>query len=366
MLVTTGKNKGVSGLEFEAGSVAVADVRADGDVRLEGAAVAPLPPGMVREGEVANPEGLTGVLKELFAENKLNKRVRIGVANQRVVVRTMRLPAIEKASELENAIRAQAADHIPMPLDQAVMEHRIVGRSTGPEGEASMDVIVVAARREMIKGLVDATRRAGLRPEGVDLSAFGMIRALRPASEAELGTTPSYEERMQYPEVEVPAVLYCNLGDVINLAVARGDMCLFTRVSQFGFEGIAQRLAERQELTLDHARQWLAHVGLEEPVESIEGDPQIVAAARDVVAEGASKLVDELRMSLDFYATQEGAVSVGSVVACGTGTTIPGLCERIERELGLRVVAPRPAALAHLDAATAARLTLPLGLGMEN
>ena len=363
----TSKNRGVSGLEFEAGSIAAADVRENGGVRVTGAAVAPLPPGLVREGEIADSDALTAALKETFAEHKLNKRVRIGVANQRVVVRTMRLPVIEKFSELENAIRAQATDQIPMPLDQAVLEHRIIGRSGGGEGESepTMDVIVIAARREMIKGLVDATRKAGLRPEGVDLSAFGMIRALRAASEDELGAAPSYEERMSNPQVEVPAILYCNLGDVINLAVARGDMCLFTRVSQFGFEGIVQRLAERRELNLEHARQWLAHVGLSDPVESVEGDPEIVSAARDALAEGASKLVDELRMSLDYYGAQEGALAVQSVVACGTGTTIPGLVERIERELGLRVVAPRPQPLEHLDPAVAARLTLPLGLGME-
>jgi type IV pilus assembly protein PilM len=245
------------------------------------------------------------------------------------------------------------------------MEHRVIGRASGADGEATMDVIVVAARREMIKGLVDAARGAGLRPEGVDLSAFGMIRALRDPGAAELGAGPSYEERMSNPQVVVSAVLYCNLGDVINLAVARGDMCLFTRVSQFGFEGIVQRLAERCALNLEHARQWLAHVGLEGPVEAIEGDPEVVAAAREVLDEGASKLVDELRMSLDYYGAQEAAVAVDSVVACGTGTTIPGLIDRIERELGLRVVAPRPEALAHLDASSAARLTLPLGLGME-
>jgi type IV pilus assembly protein PilM len=361
----TTKSKGICGIEFEAGSVAAAEVRENGDVRLTGAAVSPLPPGLVREGEIGDPDALTVALREMFAEHKLNKRVRIGVANQRVVVRTMRLPLIEKSSDLENAIRAQAADHIPMPLEQAVLEHQIIGRSGGGgESEPMIDVIVIAARREMIKGLVDATRKAGLRPEGVDLSAFGMIRALRDATESEFGATPSYEERMSNPQIEVPAILYCNLGDVINLAVARGDMCLFTRVSQFGFEGIVQRLAERRELNLEHARQWLAHVGLREPVESIEGDPEIVIAARDVLAEGASKLVDELRMSLDYYGAQEGAVAVESVVACGTGTTIPGLVEQIERELGLRVASPRPQALEHLDPMAAARLTLPLGLGM--
>ncbi len=69
-----------------------------------------------------------------------------------------------------------------------------------------------------------------------------------------------------------PAKLYCSLGDVTNLAVARAATCLFTRVSPFGVEGIAQKLAERRQLSLEHARQWLVHVGIEQPLEGIEGD----------------------------------------------------------------------------------------------
>jgi type IV pilus assembly protein PilM len=163
----------------------------------------------------------------------------------------------------------------------------------------------------------------------------------------------------------VPATLYCNLGDVTNLAVAQGETCLFTRVSQFGIEGVAQRLAERRALTLEHSRQWLSHVGLVSPIEEIEGDPETVAAARDVLADGASKLADEVRLSVEYYGAQEGAFAVEGVVACGAGTTIPGLPEQIERELGLPLVAPRPEPLAHLDGSTAARLTLSYGLAME-
>ena len=72
----------------------------------------------------------------------------------------------------------------------------------------------------------------------------------------------------------VPARLYCNLGDVTNLAVARGSTCLFTRVSPFGVEGIAQKLAERRQLTLEHARQWLVHVGLDKPGRGDRGRPR--------------------------------------------------------------------------------------------
>ncbi len=151
----------------------------------------------------------------------------------------------------------------------------------------------------------------------------------------------------------------------MNLAVARDSRCLFTRVSPFGVEGIAQRLAERRQLTLEHARQWLVHVGIEQPLEGIEGDPQTVSAARDTLAEGAARLVDELRLSLEYYGAQEGAVPIEGVVACGPGTTIPGLMERLQRDLGQRFEVGKPRALAHLDAPMAARLTLSFGLALE-
>jgi type IV pilus assembly protein PilM len=239
----------------------------------------------------------------------------------------------------------------------------------------------------MLRGLTDALSRAGLRPVGIDLSAFGMIRALAgesyasgaPDDQAEAPglEAESYEQRMaSQPAAEgqavaqatpdgVPARLYCNLGDVTNLAVARDSTCLFTRVSPFGVEGIAQRLAERRELSLDHARQWLVHVGMEQPLEAIEGDAQTIAAARDALVEGAARLVDELRLSLEFYGAQEGAVAIDGIVACGPGTAIPGLTQSLQRDLGQRFEVGTPRALSHLDHATAARLTLSFGIALE-
>jgi type IV pilus assembly protein PilM len=367
-MITLKKNNAIVGLDLEAGSLAATEVCHNGSPQVTGAGVLPLPTGVVSEGEVADPDALAAALKQLFADHKLSKSVRLGVANQRVVVRMLRFPAIEKPSELETAIRFQAQEHIPMPLDQAVLEYQVLGGSSTEEGEPVMDVLTVAARRDMVQPFVSAMRRAGLRPVGIDLSAFGMIRALVGEREADQAPVLSYEERTAQSEsgveVEPRGMLFCNLGDVTNLAVARDDSCVFTRVSQFGVEGIAQRLAERTGLTLDHARQWLVHVGLRDPVEEIDGDPETVAAARSALSEGASKLVDELRLSLEFYGAQEGNLAVQEVVACGTGTAIPGLVETIERELGWRVTAPRPGVLSQFGA-SAARLTLPYGLALE-
>ncbi len=382
-MLSTAKNKRLVGLDVQAGSVAATEVSSNGHTAVTRFGTMPLPPGVVREGEVADAEQLTAVLKELFAQNKLAKSVRLGLASQRVAVRLLRLPAIDDHKELETAVRFQAQDLVPMPLDQAVLDWQVVGHVNGDDGDRLLDVVVVAARREAVRSMVSALRGAGLRPTGVDLSAFGMIRALANGARAPVGPG-TYVDAPAATEQGIaehlggdgstaiaavgeagPAVLYCDIGDITNVAVARRSACLFTRACPFGIEGIAQRLAERRQLTLEHARQWIVHVGLEAPVETIDGDPEIVKAARDALAEGAGRLIDELRLTLDYYAAQDGAVEVDGVVACGSGTTIPGLVERLQRDLAQRFEIGRPTELAHLDDATAARLTVSFGLGVE-
>jgi type IV pilus assembly protein PilM len=349
--------KGAVGLDIEAGSVAATEVRVNGSVEIAGCGVASLPPGAFHEGEVLDPDTLAEALRALFAERKLSKQVRLGVANQRVVVRTVRLPAIEDPKEMEAAVRFQAQEQIPMPLDQAVLEHQVVGGVAGEDGTApQVDVIVVAARREMVSSLVEPVRQAGLEPVGIDLSAFAMIRALAglDAPSAEPGERPP------------GAVLYCSLGDVTNLAVARGRSCLFTRVSHVGLEAVGAELGSVRGLLPDHAAQWLEYVALERPEAEIEGDPEIVAAARRALENGATGLIDELRLSLDYYGAQEAAVPVERIVLCGPGSTIAGLPARMEERLGLPIAVSRPAALAGFDAPLAARLTMPLGLALES
>ena len=363
---TKNKSKGIVGLEIEAGSVAATEVSVNGSIEVTGYGVAPLDPGVFREGEVVDVEALAKALEKLFSEHKLSKNVRLGIANQKVVVRTLRMPAIDDDGELETAIRFQAVDQIPMPPEQAVMDWAVVGHHQGENGERMIDVVVVAARRDMLSALNLALTDAGLRPVGIDLSAFGMIRALSSMSASAANGAPAgATEGAVEGQPAVPATLYCNLGDVTNLAVGQGTDCRFTRISTFGVEGIAQKLAERRQLTLEHARQWLVHVGLETPVEEIEGDSMTVAATREVLVDGEQRLAEELRRSLEFYGHQEDALAIESVVVCGPGTVIPGLVGSLQRNLGLEFRLGKPAPLSHLDDVSTARLTLAYGLALE-
>ncbi len=333
------------GLDIQPGYVAAVEGLA-GHVAVQRAATAVLGPEVVRDGDVVDLETLSSVLREMFAKHKLGRRVRLGIANHQIVMRTLDLPPLSGAKDIASAVRFQAQDHIPMPLEQAVLEHHALGKVETPDGERAR-VVVVAAHRDMIDRFLIAMRRAGLRPAGIDLSAFAMIRALhRPGS--------------------TEATAYISVGGVTNLAVAVGRTCVFTRVATHGTEAMAGELAERRGLTLEHAHGWLKHIGLLMPVDDIDGDREIIVEARTVLGEGVRRIVDDVRNSLDFYTMQPGAAAVGRVVLTGPAVSIPGFSEQLDHGLSLPlevgvVSEGRPGAFGKVDAgnlAVAAGLTL--------
>jgi type IV pilus assembly protein PilM len=348
------KTTAVVGVDIDSDSVAAAAPAANGVVK---AGVERLPDGAVIGGEVADVSAVSAALSRLFSRGKLPKQARLAVASQSVAFRTVRLPMIEDPEQLKSAVRFQAQEQIPMPLDSAVLDHQVIGARVDDDGSRHVEVAVVAARRQSIEAILAAARDAGLDPVGIDLAAFGMIRALA-APTAEPGGNGEGEAFVQ-------ATLYCSLGGITNLAIARDYACLFSRVAQFGVHEIGQELAASAGLLTEHAEMWLLHTGLAAPLEEVPGDPEMAAAARESLERNVGRLADELRLSLDFYGAQEGATPVGSVVLCGWGSAIPGLPEALSGTLGREVVVRRPPALTGFDAGEAARLTLPYGLGLE-
>jgi len=345
------------GVDLDADSVAAAELPAGGELRV---AVEALPDGAFGGGEIADPDAISAALADLFGRNKLSKQVRLSVASQGIAFRTLRLPLIDDPAQLKSAVRFQAQEQIPMPLESAVLDHQVIGAHVGEDGSRQIDVAVVAVRRQTVDSLLQVARGAGLDPVGIDLAAFGMIRALA-GDPAPVGASADSPDADEF----VPATLYCSLGGITNLAIAQGHSCLFSRVAQFSVRGIAEELASASGLMLEHAEQWLVHTGLEAPLEQIQGDQGTAVAARTALEGNVGRLADELRLSVDYYGAQEGAAPVGGIVLCGWGSTIPGLPEQLSATLGREVSARRPDALGRLGQAEAARLTLPYGLALE-
>ena len=137
-----------------------------------------MPFGAVVEGEIVDPQAVSGAIKELWKRTGLRvKDVAIGVSNQKVVVRLIDLPFMER-DELAGAIQYQAQDYIPIPVEEAILDFQIIGDYMTPSDEHMMEVLLVAAQRDMIASAVSAVEGAGLKMAQVDVTAFALVRSL--------------------------------------------------------------------------------------------------------------------------------------------------------------------------------------------
>ena len=124
----------VVGLDIQPGHVAAVQAHVNGGISVRHAVEAALPADIVREGEVLDEGVLAETLRELFKDGGLSRRVRLGVANQRTVLRTLDLPPVNDRKEIEAAVRFQAQDQVPMPLSNAVLDFHALGIVETPEG----------------------------------------------------------------------------------------------------------------------------------------------------------------------------------------------------------------------------------------
>jgi type IV pilus assembly protein PilM len=187
-----------------------------------------------------------------------------------------------------------------------VLDHQLAGYSQSADGAARMQVMVVAARRKMIDGLLETVKDAGLKADSIDLDAFALVRALAAADD----------------EADDSARVYCHLAGVTNLAVAVGSSCYFTR-----------------------------------PLSAVWDEP-----------DAGSSLADEIRLSIDYYMTQPQAKPVTDVVVSGPGSSDDGFVESLGVHLGLPVIVAAP--VGSIDASTLApgedphRYTVAAGLSL--
>ena len=99
------------------------------------------------------------------------KRIELGVANQKIVVRTMEFPQIDE-KELRAAVEFHAQEHIPIPVDEAILDFKVLWTYADDDGAVKQRILLVAAQREMVNRFLDVARKAGLsvvghRPAGV-------------------------------------------------------------------------------------------------------------------------------------------------------------------------------------------------------
>ena len=166
----------------------------------------------------------------LQAPQASEARVRLGIANNRIGVRTFEVTGIDDPKQLANAIRFRAQEVLPIPIEEAVLDYQVLSRVVNEEGQPVSRVLLVVAYRELVDRYVYACKKAGLQIVGIDLEAFALLRAIAephdPLQDSERGALvarlrrprPLDFRRLRRPHLRVHA-----RARVGRLVAERGD-----------------------------------------------------------------------------------------------------------------------------------------------
>jgi type IV pilus assembly protein PilM len=309
------------GLDISTGSIKVAEVNITRrEPILSNIGIIMLPEGPVREGEIDDPQIISGYIRELWKQNKIGKRkVTLGISNQKVIVRPMDLPYMPE-EELENAVKYQVQEFIPIPIDDAIIGYEVVDEYMTGEEERMQTILLAAAHRQMITSFIEAVTGAGLTPTSVELKAFAMVRSL-------------IKKEYQFLEEEGEApgsVCLINIGSgICNICVVKEETPRFVRMLMRGGDFFTKTLTERLSIS-------------EEEAEEIKGGRSSDANANALLQREMQVFVGEIRRSLEYYISQSQERDLSKVILSGSGSRMINLPLELNRGLRLPIEIGHP------------------------
>lgn len=281
----------------------------------------PLPSGAVTGGEIIDEAAATRAISSLWKEHKLpKKRVVVGVANQRVIVRQVDVPLMSE-SELAEALPFQVQEYIPMDVGETILDHVPIEEFTTPEGQPMLSILAVAAHKAMVTEVLDVVSGAGLSVEAIDLQPFALVRSV-------LGT--DFDLAAAQGIVDIGAGL-------TQVVVVKAGIPRFVRLIPRGGEEFTAALVDELDIVPDEAENLKRAVGVfpdEEAAAAAEGDQ--AEAQRILTAKGES-FIEEIRGSVNFFLSQAGEDTLSRVVVAGNGARLPHLANRLGQALGARI-----------------------------
>ena len=278
-----------------------------------------LPQGAVVDGEIRDTGAVSEAVAQVFKRTRLkSKQAVIGIANQRVVVRQVDFPYLDEA-EFRDSLRFQAADYIPMPVDEAELDFIVIDDYTTENQDHMMRVLLVAAATDTVETFVSTVIAGGVQPAGIDLVPFAVARAVSSAARGEIGLEGS--EAI----VDVGA-------RVTNVMIHVNGEPRFVRILLAGGHDATNAIAEELGVSLEEAE--AVKLDLARDV-----GPE---AGRLVLRRQVDVLVEEIRGSLDYYLSQDDSEPVTSIILTGGGSLTAGLSTRLEQLLRTPVVPGSP------------------------
>lgn len=310
-----GGKKGLIGLDIGSTSIKVAELKeSKKGYILQNFGMAPLPPEAIVDGALMNSPAIVEAIESVIKDRKIKtKEVAISVSGASVMIRKIQLPVMTE-EELDEQITWEAEQYIPFNLSDVNLAHEILKAGND---EGNMEVLLVAAKKDMINDYVAVITEAGLTPVVVDLDAFAVLNA--------------YEINYQIMENEVLALVNIGAG-IINMVITKGGKYLFSRDVTVGGNLYTEEIMK--ELSVSYEEAELLKLG-----GSATGETEAVMRqeVEAVIRRVSDQIASEVAKSLDFYQATAAEEQISKIWLAGGGCRVSGLAETIQQKQNVPV-----------------------------
>jgi len=270
-----------------------------------------LPPGSLVDGEIRDSTSVTEAIEKLWKNGQFTKSsVIVGIAGLRAITREIDLPFVPD-DEVESAVRFQSEEVIPFPPDQTLLSSQILSDYTNDEGAKMRRVLVAAAHVDLVNGVIETVERAGLSVEGVDLTSSALVRAI------------GDHDGSDQPEAIV------SIGAGLSVVVVhQNGRPQFVRTIGSGGNATTAAISASLDIPIMDAEALKYRLGEES---------HQVQAAEQIAQSSMLELVDEIRNSIQYFASLPGRLPVSQVLVTGGGSELHGLLEMLEAQVRIPV-----------------------------
>jgi type IV pilus assembly protein PilM len=339
------RNRTSIGLDIGSGFVKVVEVDHSGaQPEVARVAMRPLLPDAIVEGEIMDYGLVSDTVRGLFQEMGVKgAEVVTAVGGHDVIIKKIEMDRM-KESDAQEVIRWEAEQHVPFDIKSVELDFQILN----PHGEGmQMEVLLVAAKRELVDNKIGLLQDAGINPRVIDIDAFALHNAFE----------------HNYPEAQKGIIGLVNVGhETTNVNILENGVPILTRDIPFGSRRIREDLQRERGLTAEQAEDV---VQARETVDDLE---RFVEASADEIAVGIER-------ASAFLMTREDGETLGRIFLSGGGARVPGMVEALARRMNVEThlvnpferVPVRSGAAGGISIDEAApMLLLPLGLALRH
>jgi len=314
----------VVGLDIGSSSVKAVEIASKGrdkGFELRGLGIAALPNEAIVQGAFLNSSAIVDSISEAIEVGRIKATdAVVAVSGHSVIVKKVGLPLMSRG-ELEDQIQWEAEQYIPFDMNEVHLDFQILDTS---DGEGQMDVLLVAAKRDLVDDYVQVIQEAGLTAAVVDVAAFAVENAFE----------------MNYETQPDEVVALVNIGaQVVNINVIQNGTPAFTRDITTGGNQYTEEIQKSLSITFEEAER--IKLGGNSTDQSQEVVPQEVEHAIRSVTDTVS---GEIARSLDFFTATAAESRINRVLHSGGGARIPGLDTAFAERSGLDVELMNPLA----------------------